>query len=93
MFPCKVMMTIIYLMQIHKTFFFLRIFDAVSYIVTMLYTVMWDLKVFILFYFILIFLFSQIYSVFGLNNQYISSIPSRPNTFADFYDYAKSIRE
>ena len=92
MFPCKVAMTIIYLMQIHKTFFFLRIFDPVSYIVTMLYTVMWDLKVFMLFYFILIFLFSQIYSVFGLNNQRISSIDSRPNTFSDFYDYAAAVR-
>ena len=51
-------MTLIFLMQIHKTFFFLRIFDPVSYIVTMLYTVMADLKVFLLFYFILIFLFS-----------------------------------
>ena len=57
-FRCKYVMTLIYLIQIHKTFSFLRIFDSVSYLVTMLYTVFSDLKVFMLFYFILIFLFS-----------------------------------
>lgn len=57
-FPCKCVMTIIFLVQIHKTFFFMRIFDSVSYIVTMIYQVIGDLKVFMLFYFILIFIFS-----------------------------------
>ena len=80
-------------MQIHKTFFFLRIFDPVSYIVTMLYTVMWDLKVFMLFYFILIFLFSQIYSVIGLYNYNTNSIPGRPNNFLEYYEYAQSFKE
>ena len=51
-------MTLIYLMMIHKTFFYLRLFDPVSYIVTMLYTVISDLKVFMLFYMIMIFLFA-----------------------------------
>ena len=39
----KVLMTIIFLQQIIKSFFYLRIFKSLSYIVTMIYTVMADL--------------------------------------------------
>lgn len=54
---------------------------------------MWDLKVFMMFYFILIFLFSQIYSVIGLYNYHINSIPGRPNNFLEYYEYAQSFKE
>ena len=50
-------MTIILLQQIIKSFFYLRIFKSLSYIVTMIYTVISDLKVFLLFFSILVVLF------------------------------------
>lgn len=55
---CKIIMIILSILQIYKTFFFLRIFDDFSYIVTMLYQVTYDLRVFGLFYMILIYLFA-----------------------------------
>jgi len=68
-FIAKILMTIIILTQIVKTFFFLRIFEKLSYIVTMIAQVMSDLKVFIFFYAILIVLFAQIIAVLGLANE------------------------
>lgn len=62
-------MTVILLMQILKSFFFLRIFQWLSYIVTMIYTVVSDLKVFALFFTILIVLFSMVFAVLGAGNQ------------------------
>jgi hypothetical protein len=55
-------------MQILKSFFFLRIFQWLSYIVTMIYTVVSDLKVFALFFTILIVLFSMVFAVLGAGN-------------------------
>ena len=51
-------MTIIFLQQIIKSFFYLRIFQSLSYIVTMIYTVVADLQVFLLFFTILVVLFA-----------------------------------
>ena len=62
-------MTIILLQQLYKTFFFLRIFDSLSYIVTMLNQVLYDLRVFLLFYFILLIIFSFIFAVLGVGNK------------------------
>lgn len=64
-------MTIILIMQILKSFFYLRIFEWLSYIVTMIYTVVSDLKVFGLFFTILILLFSMVFAVLGAANQNI----------------------
>ena len=64
-------MTILLLQQIIKTFFFLRIFNDLSYIVTMINQVVYDLRVFLLFYQILIVLFSMIFAVLGVGNQNI----------------------
>jgi hypothetical protein len=61
-------MTIIFLQQIIKSFFYLRIFQSLSYIVTMIYTVIADLKVFLLFFTILVVLFAQIMAVIGVGN-------------------------
>lgn len=55
-------------MQIVKTFFFLRIFENFSYIVTMLTRVVIDLHVFLLFYTILLVFFSLIFAVIGVGN-------------------------
>lgn len=51
-------MCIIVLLLIVKTFFFLRIFPTLTPIVVMLTNVIWDLKIFLFFYTILILLFS-----------------------------------
>lgn len=51
-----------------KTFFFLRIFSSLSYIVTMLTHVIYDLRVFLIFYFMLIYLFSLVFGVLGIGN-------------------------
>lgn len=78
----KLLMSVILLQQIYKTFFFLRIFDSLSYIVTMIQTVISDLSVFGLFYTILIFLFSMIFAVLGVGNSKIEG---------DFKDYVEEI--
>ena len=61
-------MSIIFIQQIIKSFFYLRIFQSLSYIVTMIYTVIADLQVFLLFFTILIVLFAQIFAVLGVGN-------------------------
>ena len=74
----KLLMIIIILLSIIKTFFFLRIFSSLSYIVTMLKNVMYDLRVFFIFYMSLIFLFSLIFGVLGIGNYKV------PSDFTEF---------
>ena len=50
-----------------KTFFFMRIFVSFSYIVTMITNVVIDLKIFLIFFFILIIMFSMIFDVITRN--------------------------
>lgn len=69
-------------MQIMKTFFYLRIFESLSYIVTMIYQVVSDLKVFGLFFTILIVLFSMVFAVIGVGNT---------NIAGDLADFAAAI--
>jgi hypothetical protein len=76
----KVLMTIIFLQQIIKSFFYLRIFKSLSYIVTMIYTVIADLQVFLLFFTILIILFAQIFAVLGVGN------PKQDGALKDFVE-------
>jgi hypothetical protein len=61
-------MMIIVILLIMKTFFFLRIFPTLTPIVVMITNVVYDLRIFLLFYTILIFLFCQIFAVIGLGN-------------------------
>lgn len=51
-----------------KIFFYMRIIEKFSPIVTMLQNVISDLKIFLLFYFILILLFSLLMGVLGVGN-------------------------
>ena len=67
-FGSKVMMSVIVTLAIRRTFNFLRIFEALSPIVTMLFKVIWQLRIFMTFYFILILLFSLMYGVLGVGN-------------------------
>lgn len=61
-------MTIVLLLALIKSLFFLRIFDSLSYLVTLLRSVIYDLRIFMLFYGILMFMFSLIIGVLGLSN-------------------------
>lgn len=67
-FSNKVIMVILLLQQLIKSFFFMRIFDKLSYIVTMIYKVMKDLMVFMLFFFMLMVIFGMIFAVIGIGN-------------------------
>ena len=67
-------------MAIIKTFFYLRIFKGLSYIVILLKDVIKGLKAFVIFYLMIIFLFSLIFSVLGLGNHQI------PGNFKEFVD-------
>ena len=51
-----------------KTFFFLRIFPNLAPIVVMITRVVYDLRIFLLFYFIMLFYFCLLFSVLGLGN-------------------------
>lgn len=64
----KVCMCIIVLLLVSKTFFFLRIFPTLTPIVVMIQNVIYDLRIFLFFYLILIGLFCQIFAVLGLGN-------------------------
>ena len=55
---CKLLMIVIVLQVIIKTFFFLRIFPQLTPIIVMLKVVFYDLRIFMLFYFILIVMFA-----------------------------------
>lgn len=51
-------MSIVLFLAMIKTMFFLRIFDNLSYLVTLIRSVIYDLRIFMLFYVILVFMFS-----------------------------------
>lgn len=61
-------MILVIFMLLLKTFFFLRIFESLSYIVTMMVCVIYDLRIFLLFYGILTLLFSLIIGILGIGN-------------------------
>ena len=54
-------------LQLTKTFFFMRIIMSFSYIVTMIINVIKDLRVFMIFFAILILMFSMIFDVLNRN--------------------------
>lgn len=61
-------MIIVLLLALVKSLFFLRIFDSLSYLVTLLRNVIYDLRIFMVFYGILMFMFSLIIGVLGVAN-------------------------
>jgi hypothetical protein len=66
----RVTMCIIVAILVVKTFFFLRIFPLFTPIVVMLTNVVYDLRIFLVFYFILIGGMSQVFAVLGLGNDH-----------------------
>lgn len=77
----KILMTVIIILALNKTFFFLRIFESLSPIVTMLTNVIYDLRIFLLFYTILVVLFSLLLGVLGVGNVKV------PGEFKDIYEF------
>ena len=63
-------MCLIVLFQIVKCFFFLRLFNSLTPIIVMLKNVVYDLRIFLMFYGILIFMMGQCYAIIGLGNNY-----------------------
>lgn len=76
----KILMIVIVFLALIKTFFFLRLFTALSPIVTMLTNVIYDLRIFLGFYGILILMFSLHLGIIGIGNPYI------PGKFKDVYN-------
>lgn len=62
----EILMIMIILLLTVKTFFFLRIIESFTPIVIMLINVIWDLKIFLFFYGILILIYALIFSVIGI---------------------------
>jgi hypothetical protein len=67
-FVSKLMMCIVALLAIRRTFNILRIFSFLSPIVTMLQNVIYELRIFMTFYAILCLLFSLMLGVLGVSN-------------------------
>ena len=67
---CRILMCIITLALLVKTFFFLRIFPIFTPIVVMIMEVVYDLRIFMIFFFILLGFTSQLFAVLGLGNNY-----------------------
>lgn len=63
-------MSIIVVFLIQKTFFYLRMFPTLTPIVVMLQNVLWDLRLFLTFYVILVFLSAHMFMIIGLGNEY-----------------------
>lgn len=64
----RIIMCIIIILLIVKTFFFMRIFPSLTPLVVMLTSVFADLKAFMTFYTILIIMLGQLYAIIGLAN-------------------------
>jgi hypothetical protein len=66
---CKLIMIIIVLQVLLKSFFFLRVYPLLTPIIVMLKTVIYDLRIFMFFYIILIGLFCLVFAVLGLGQK------------------------
>jgi len=66
----RILMCIIVLFLIQKTFFYLRMFTTLTPIVVMLQNVLWDLRLFLTFYVILVALSAHMFMIIGLGNDY-----------------------
>lgn len=64
----KITIIFVILICLLKTFFFMRIIQSFSYIVTMIMSVVADLKVFMIFFTILILMFSMVFDVIAKND-------------------------
>lgn len=75
-FVNKVFQTVVILLAIFKTFYFVRIFKNFSGIVIMLIGVMIELRIFLFFYMFIVYLFGLIFMVIGAGNK---NVPGKLN--------------
>ena len=75
-------MLVIIILLIFKTFFFLRIIESYTPIVIMLVNVMYDLRVFLLFYFILLLMYSLLFGVIGVG---LDSVQPKDGNMDELY--------
>jgi len=61
-------MSMVLFLALVKTMFFMRIFDELSHLVTLIRTCIYDLRHFMTFYVIIVFMFSLILGVLGYQN-------------------------
>ena len=80
----RVQMCIIVALLTVKTFFFLRIFPILTPIVVMITRVVYDLRIFLFFYMILIWFFGLAFAVIGLGNEYSDKVID-PEGHAKYY--------
>ena len=64
----KTTLVVVVLLTTIKTFYFLRVFTNLSFIVTMLTSVIFDLRVFFILYALIVSLMGLIFCVLGLGN-------------------------
>ena len=62
---CVASMVVVLLMALMKTFFFLRVSMSVAYLVTLIIRVVGDLKIFMLFFAILVYMYALNLGVLG----------------------------
>ena len=74
---CRMIMCLIILMVIMKSFFYLRIFPALTPIVVMINSVIYDLRIFMFFYMLLVSFFCLVFAVLGLGNEKVHNPEER----------------
>lgn len=67
-YNAKIVMIFTVVTSLLKTFFYMRVKESFSYIVTMMANVIKDLVVFLVFFAILVFMFSLIFDVISVND-------------------------
>lgn len=67
-FPTITMIMLVFCLM-YKLFFYLRVFDNMSSMVTMIMTVIYDLRKFTLFFVVLIFFFSLVFGAMSVGNK------------------------
>jgi len=80
----KIVLILLVTLTMFKTFEFMRVVESFSYIVTMIRAVLFDLRVFLLFYVILLVSFSELLDCFGRNGneEYFMVGPIVANIFS-----------
>ena len=74
---CRLVMCFIILVVITKTFFYLRIFPSLTPIVVMINSVIFDLRIFMFFYMLLVSFFCLVFAVLGLGNESVHNPEER----------------
>lgn len=86
-------MILVVFMLLLKTFFFLRVIESMSTIVTMIRNVVYDLRVFLSFYAIITVLFSLLIDILGIGNFYLAESFAKENQINDDGYFGQEYKE